>query len=69
MLVKMQTKLSIKKAVRFSNLHRFGENTKTRFAILNPIAPTIIALLLIKCKQKFYAHFSLNSSSKSWIVI
>lgn len=57
MLVKMQAQFSIKKAVRFSNLHRFEENTKTRFAILNPIAPTIMALLLIECKQKAYVHF------------
>ena len=57
MLVKMQVKFSMKKAVRFLNLHRFEENTKTRFAIRNSIASTIIALLLIKCKQKFYAHF------------
>ena len=53
----MQAKFSTKKAVRFSNLHHFEENTKTRFAILNPIATIIIALLLIKCKQKAYVHF------------
>ena len=57
MLVKAQAKFSMKKAVRFLNLHRFEENTKTRFAIRNSIASTIIALLLIKCKQKAYAHF------------